>query len=93
MLQKEKQIDNLYNNDDKSGQKSLLEGGYNRDFYERANTQDMYDYYLNIRKFHKNTCRDLISYFKRFRDIFFSIEQVDQIEPLLLELDQRLWML
>src|SRR4051812_37076648 len=60
----EKQIDSLYKNDDKSGQKSLLEGGYNRDFYERVNTQDMYDYYLNIRKFHKNTCRDLISYFK-----------------------------
>ena len=31
----EKQIDSLYKNDDKSGQKSLLEGGYNRDFYER----------------------------------------------------------
>jgi intergrase/recombinase len=78
----EKQIDNLYKNDDKSGQKSLLEGGYNRDFYERANTMDMYDYYINVRKFHKNTCRDLISYFKRFRDIFFSIEQVDQIRAL-----------
>ena len=72
----EKQIDSLYKNDDKSGQKSLLEGGYNRDFYEIANTQDMYDYYLNVRKFHKNTCRDLISYFKRFRDIFFSIEKI-----------------
>ena len=32
----EKQIDSLYKNDDKSGQKSLLEGGYNRDFYERG---------------------------------------------------------
>ncbi len=81
-ITEDKQIDNLYKNDDKSCQKSLLEGGYNRDFYERANTQDMYDYYLNIRKFHKNTCRDLISYFKRFRDIFFSIEQVDQIRAL-----------
>ena len=60
----------------------MLEGGYNRDFYGRANTQDMHDYYLNIRKFHKNTCRDLISYFKRFRDIFFSKEQVDQIRAL-----------
>lgn len=68
----DKQIANLTDNVDKSGLKSILEGGHNTDFYMKANTQDMYDYYLNVRKFHINTCRDLVSYFKRFRDVFFT---------------------
>ena len=74
----DRQIVNLTDNVDKSGLKSILEGGHNSDFYMKANTQDMYDYYLNVRKFHKNTCRDLVSYFKRFRDVFFT-QRVDEI--------------
>ena len=74
----DRQIANLSDNADKSGLKSILEGGYNTDFYLKANTQDMYNYYLNVRKFHKNTCRDLVSYFKRFRDVFFT-QRVDEI--------------
>lgn len=77
-LSEDKQIDALSDNGDKSGLKSLLEGGHNRDFYEKANTQDMYDYYYDIRKFHKNTCRDLVSYFKRFRDQFFT-NRIDEL--------------
>ena len=41
----------------------------------------MYNYYLNVRKFHPNTCRDLISYFKRFREVFFT-EKIDEIRTL-----------
>lgn len=74
----DKQIANLTDNVDRSGLKSILEGGHNSNFYMKANTQDMYDYYLNVRKFHKNTCRDLVSYFKRFRDVFFT-QRVDEI--------------
>jgi intergrase/recombinase len=72
------QIANLSDNADRSGLKSILEAGYSSDFYMKANTQDMYDYYLNVRRFHKNTCRDLVSYFKRFRDVFFT-QRVDEI--------------
>jgi hypothetical protein len=72
------QIASLSDNADKSGLKSIFEGGYNSDFYMKANTQDMNNYYLNVRKFHKNTCRDLVSYFKRFRDVFFT-QRVDEI--------------
>jgi hypothetical protein len=32
----------------------------------------MSNYYQNIRKLHPKTCRDLIGYFRRFRDQFFS---------------------
>jgi hypothetical protein len=72
VITEDKQIDNLYQNHQTGGLKSLLEGGSNRDFYQRADTNDMHKYYLNVRKFHPNTCRDIISYFKRFRDAFFT---------------------
>jgi intergrase/recombinase len=41
----------------------------------------MYNYYSHIRKFHPNTCRDLISYFKRFRELFFT-ERIEEIRVL-----------
>src|SRR6188472_114466 len=47
----DRQIANLTDNVDKSGLKSILEGSHSSDFYMKANTQDMYDYYLNVRKF------------------------------------------
>ena len=74
----DRQIDNLFHNQQTGGLKSLLEGGSDRDFYEKADTKDMYNYYLHIRKFHPNTCRDLISYFKRFRELFFT-ERIEEI--------------
>ena len=77
-ITEDKQIDNLVSNTQSNGQTSVLEGGYNRDFYERADLKDMYDYYLNIRKFHPKTSHDLVSYFKRFRDQFFT-EKVEEI--------------
>lgn len=75
------QIDNLYQNQQSGGLKSLLEGGNNRDFYERVDTNEMHKYYLDVRKFHPNTCRDIISYFKRFREAFFT-EKIDEIRNL-----------
>src|SRR5215208_2523005 len=80
-ITEDRQIDNLVSNTQSNGQKSVLEGGYNRDFYERADLKDMYDYYLKIRKFHPKTSHDLVSYFKRFRDQFFT-EKVDEIQIL-----------
>ena len=88
IVTEDKQIDNLYQNQQTRGIKSLLEGGNNRDFYEKADTKDMYNYYLNIRKFHPNTCRDIISYFKRFREFFFT-EKIEEIRTLHQELNQR----
>ena len=67
-ITEDRQIENLVSNTQSNGQKSVLEGGYNRDMYERVDLNDMYNYYLNIRKLHPKTCRDLVSYFKRFRD-------------------------
>ncbi|MDN5846263.1 MAG: hypothetical protein L0H53_08330 [Candidatus Nitrosocosmicus sp.] len=81
-VSEDKQIMNLSDNSDKSGLKSVLEGGHNTDFYMKANTTDMNDYYLNIRKYHKNTGRDLVSYFKRFREDFFTPNKVHVLRSL-----------
>ena len=80
-ITEDRQIDNLIANTQSNCLKSILEGGNNRDFYERADVNDMHNYYLNIRKFHPKTCRDLVSYFKRFRDQFFT-ERVIELQPL-----------
>ena len=80
-ITEDRQIENLINNTQSNGLKSFLEGGNNRDFYEKADLNNMYNYYLNIRKFHPKTCRDLISYFKRFREQFFT-ERVEELRTL-----------
>ncbi len=80
-LTEDGQINNLSQNADKSGMKSVLGGGYNKDFYENADTQSMYDYYYTVRKFHKNTCRDIVNYFKRHREQFFT-NRVDELKSL-----------
>lgn len=80
-ITEDRQIDNLLSNSQSNGLKSLLEGGNSHDFYQRADTSDMFDYYLKVRKFHQKTCRDLISYFRRFRDQFFT-ERVEEIRTL-----------
>jgi intergrase/recombinase len=74
----DRQIDNLVSNTQANGQKSSLEGRYDRDFYVRADLNDMYDYYRNILGLHPKTCRDLVSYFRRFRDQFFT-ERAEEI--------------
>jgi intergrase/recombinase len=80
-ITEDRQIENLINNTQSNGLKSFLEGGSNRDFYEKSDLNDMYNYYLNIRKFHPKTCRDLTSYFKRFREQFFT-ERVEELRTL-----------
>jgi intergrase/recombinase len=78
----DKQIMNLSDNADKSGLKSVLEGGDNTDFYKKVNSEDMYHYYLNIRRYQRTTARDLVSYFKRFREDFFSPSNVHVLRSL-----------
>jgi intergrase/recombinase len=81
IITEDRQIDNLTTNSQANGLKSLLEGGNSHDFYQRADTKDMFNYYLNVRKLHQKICRDLISYFRRFRDQFFT-ERVEEIRIL-----------
>jgi len=80
-ITEDRQIDNLIYNTQSNSLKSVLDGGNNCDFYERVDINNTYNYYLNIRKFHPKTGRDLVSYFKRFRDQFFT-ERVVEIQSL-----------
>jgi intergrase/recombinase len=77
-ITEEKQIDNLVTNTQANAQRSLLEGGYDHDFYMLADLDDMYNYYRNILRLHPKTCRDLVSYFRRFREQFFT-EKAEEI--------------
>src|SRR5688572_29656232 len=68
-ITEDKQIDNLIQNTNTNGQRTILNGGNRLDFYKNVDLNDMYNYYQIMRQLHPNTCRDLISYFKRFRDL------------------------
>jgi intergrase/recombinase len=69
----DKQIGNLIQNTQSNGQKTALEDGNNcGSFYHNVDLEDMFNYYQNIRNLHTKSCRDLIGYFRRFRDQFFS---------------------
>lgn len=71
-ITEDKQIDNLIQNTNTNGQRTILNGGNRLDFYKNVDLNDMYNYYQIMRQLHPNTCRDLVSYFKRFRDLFFN---------------------
>jgi hypothetical protein len=71
-ITEDKQIDNLITNNSSNGQRTVLEGDNHYNFYQSLDLDDMFNYYRNIRGLHPNTCRDLLSYFRRFKDQFFT---------------------
>jgi hypothetical protein len=80
----DKQIGNLIQNTQSNGQKTALEDGNNcGSFYHNVDLEDMFNYYQNIRNLHTKSCRDLIGYFRRFRDQFFSknVEELRILSP------------
>lgn len=84
VISEDKQIDNLYQNKSSSGQNTYTIGDGGKEFYQNVDLQDLYTYCLNVRKLSANSCRDIVSYFKRFRDQFFTdvgIEQIRKLSP------------
>jgi intergrase/recombinase len=72
-ITEDKQIGNLVHNNQSAGQKTVLEDGNNyASFYQNVDLEDMSNYYQNVRTLHPKTCKDLVGYFRRFRDQFFS---------------------
>jgi intergrase/recombinase len=80
-ITEDKQIDHLIQNANTSGQRTILKNENRIDFYKNVDLDDMYNYYQIMRQLHPNTCRDLISYFKRFRDLFFN-EKAEELRIL-----------
>jgi hypothetical protein len=64
----DRQIDTLIRNNQGNNINTLLEGMHNRDFYEKADLEDILRYYTTVKKLHLRTSRCLVSYFKRFRN-------------------------
>src|SRR5688500_11317664 len=72
-ITEDKQIGNLVQNTQSNGQRTVLDGDSNYgSFYQKVDLENMFNYYQYIRNLHPKTCRDLIGYFRRFRDQFFS---------------------
>ena len=82
-ITEDKQIGNLVQNTQSNGQKTALENGNNCGFYQNVDLEDMFNYYQNLRNLHPKTCKDLIGYFRRFRDQFFSknVEELRILSP------------
>jgi hypothetical protein len=82
-ITEDKQIGNLVQNTQSNGQRTALENGNNCGFYQNVDLEDMFNYYQNLRNLHPKTCKDLIGYFRRFRDQFFSknVEELRILSP------------
>jgi intergrase/recombinase len=81
-ITEDKQIDNLIGNNQANGQRTVLEVGNPSDFYKNVDLDNMYNYYQNIRGLHPKTCKDLISYFRRFKDQFFTPQKGEELRML-----------
>ncbi|MGH9979873.1 MAG: hypothetical protein ACRD8Z_29135, partial [Nitrososphaeraceae archaeon] len=68
----DRQMDNLIENIQTNGLRTMLDMTNCQDFYQNVDLKDMYEYYLKLKKLHPKTCRDTISYFRRFRNQFFT---------------------
>ena len=82
LITEDKQIDNLIGNTQSNGQRTILEVSNAGDFYKNVDLDDMYNYYQNIRGLHPKTCKDLISYFRRFKDQFFTPQKGEELRML-----------
>jgi intergrase/recombinase len=84
-ITEDKQIGNLAQNMQSNGQRTVLDNENNNfgSFYRSVDFEDMLNYYQNIRNLHPKTSRDLVGYFRRFRDQFFSkkVEELRILSP------------
>jgi intergrase/recombinase len=73
-ITEDKQIGSLAQNIQSNGQRTVLDNENNNfgSFYQSVDLEDILNYYQNIRSLHPKTCKDLVGYFRRFRDQFFS---------------------
>jgi hypothetical protein len=68
----DRQIQAMESNTQSNGVKTLVNSGsFEPTFYKNVNLDDMLKYLLTIRKLDNKHVKDIVSYFKRFRDLFF----------------------
>jgi hypothetical protein len=68
----DRQIQAMDGNTQSNGLKtSVNSGSFEPTFYKYVNLDDMLKYLLTIRKLDNKHVKDIVSYFRRFRDLFF----------------------
>jgi hypothetical protein len=71
-ITEDRQIQAMESNTQSNGVKTLVNSGsFEPTFYKNVNLDDMLKYLLTIRKLDNKHVKDIVSYFKRFRDLFF----------------------
>jgi intergrase/recombinase len=89
-ITEDRQIQSMDNNVQGNGLTTVLNGKFEPTFYKNVDLEDMLNYLLTIRKFQNHNGRCLVSYFRRFRDVFFG---TDPAELLKLTPTKRSWIL
>ena len=63
------------------GLKTLINGAtFDPTFYKNVDFDDMLKYLLTIRKLDSKHVKDIVSYFRRFRDLFFGTQPEEILE-------------
>jgi intergrase/recombinase len=90
-LTEDRQIQHMDGNLQGNGLRTLVSGKFENTFYKGADLDDMLHYFLTIRRMQSKTAKGLVSYFRRYRDIFFGPSP--PIELLSLKPHKRSWIL
>jgi hypothetical protein len=71
-ITEDRQIQAMDSNTQSNGLKTLATvASFEPTFYKNVNLDDMLKYLLTIRKLDNKHVKDIVSYFRRFRDLFF----------------------
>src|SRR5215208_1821940 len=79
----DRQIQTMDSNMQSTGIKTIVNSTFEPTFYKNVDYDDMLKYLLTIRKLNNKHVRDIVSYFRRFRDVFFGPqpEQILKLKP------------
>jgi intergrase/recombinase len=79
-ITEDRQIDAFGSNIQSNGTKTVTSGSFEPTFYKNVDLDDMLNYLLQIRRFENHNSRCLVSYFRRFRDVFFGANPADLLK-------------
>ena len=92
VVTEDRQIQALQGNQQANGLSTALAVNcpFEPSFYKDINLEDMLNYLLNIRKLQEHNARSLVSYFRRFSDIFFGRDptEISKLTP-----HKRMWVM
>jgi hypothetical protein len=76
-ITEDRQIQAIDSNTQSNGLKTLANTSFEPTFYKNVNLDDMLKYLLTIRRLDDKHVKDIVSYFRRFRDLFFGPQPED----------------